>query len=50
MNQILFFKEEGLGSSMNKIVRFFAVSMILFGLIIDTAKNLTILFIHIFFN
>lgn len=34
MNQILFFKEEGLGKSMNSIVRFFAVSVILFGLIL----------------
>lgn len=34
MNQILFLKEEGLGNSMNKIVRFFAVSIILFGLIL----------------
>lgn len=34
MNQILFFKEEGLGKSMSNIVRFFAVSMMLFGIIL----------------
>lgn len=45
MNQILFFEEKGIGSSMNKTVKFFAISMIAFGLILlgeggySVAKN-----------
>lgn len=34
MNQILFFEEKGIGSSMNKTVKFFAISMMAFGMIL----------------
>lgn len=34
MNQILFFEENGIGNSMNKNIKFFAVSMMAFGIIL----------------
>lgn len=34
MNQILFFEEKGVGSSMNKTIKFFALSVMAFGIIL----------------